>query len=231
MVKKKIVLELKDVHKIYKMGEVEVKALRGVSLKIYKGDFASIMGPSGSGKSTLMHIIGALDLPTNGEVYIDKTNINNYTENQLAGIRGKKIGFVFQEFNLIQTLTALENVRLPMLFQEVEDRKCHCEDILKSVGLGERLDHKPTELSGGQQQRVAIARSLANNPDIILADEPSGALDSKSSKEILKLLYTLNKKGKTIIIITHDKNIAEKTKRQIKIKDGLIVEDKNVKIK
>ncbi len=229
VVKKEIVLELKNVHKIYKMGDVKVNALRGVDLKIYKGDFASIMGPSGSGKSTLMHIIGALDLPTSGDVYINKTSISNYSENQLAKIRGKKIGFVFQEFNLIPTLTALENVRLPMLFQDVSDKTCYCEKILKDVGLGDRIDHKPTELSGGQQQRVAVARSLANNPEIILADEPTGALDSKSSKEILDLLCNLNKQGKTVILITHDKNVAVRTTRQIKINDGKIIEDKSVK--
>lgn len=230
MIKKKVVIELKNVKKTYKMGEMEVNALRGVNLKIYKGDFVSIMGPSGSGKSTLMHIIGALDLPTSGEIFIDNISLSKYTEDDLARIRGKKIGFVFQEFNLIQTLTALENVRLPILFQEVaEDRTCHCEQILKDVGLGDRLTHKPTELSGGQQQRVAIARSLANNPEIILADEPTGALDSKSSTEILDLLCKLNKKGKTVILITHDKNVANKTRRQIKINDGKIVEDKTTK--
>jgi putative ABC transport system ATP-binding protein len=231
MVKKKeIAIELKNVQKIYKMGEMDVHALRGVSLKIYKGDFVSIMGPSGSGKSTLMHIIGALDLPSSGEIFVDNISLSNYSEDGLAKIRGKKIGFVFQEFNLIPTLTALENVRLPILFQEVaEDRTCHCEQILKDVGLGDRINHKPTELSGGQQQRVAIARSLANNPEIILADEPTGALDSKSSAEILDLLCRLNKKGKTVILITHDKNIANKTNRQIKINDGKIVEDKLIK--
>jgi putative ABC transport system ATP-binding protein len=231
MVKKKeIAIELKNVQKIYKMGEMEVRALRGVSLKIYKGDFVSIMGPSGSGKSTLMHIIGALDLPTSGEIFVDNISLSNYTEDGLSKIRGQKIGFVFQEFNLIPTLTALENVRLPILFQEVaEDRTCYCEQILKDVGLGDRISHKPTELSGGQQQRVAIARSLANNPEIILADEPTGALDSKSSTEILDLLCRLNKKGKTVILITHDKNVANKTNRQIKINDGKIVEDKIIK--
>jgi putative ABC transport system ATP-binding protein len=231
MVKKKeIAIELKNVQKIYKMGEMDVRALRGVSLKIYKGDFVSIMGPSGSGKSTLMHIIGALDLPTSGEIFVDNISLSNYTEDGLSKIRGQKIGFVFQEFNLIPTLTALENVRLPILFQEVaEDRTCYCEQILKDVGLGDRISHKPTELSGGQQQRVAIARSLANNPEIILADEPTGALDSKSSTEILDLLCRLNKKGKTVILITHDKNVANKTNRQIKINDGKIVEDKIIK--
>jgi putative ABC transport system ATP-binding protein len=228
--KKEIVIEIKNVHKNYQMGLLDVRALRGIDLKIYKGDFVSIVGPSGSGKSTLMHIIGALDLPSSGEIYIDKVNLTNYTENDLARIRGRKIGFVFQEFNLIPTLSALENVRLPILFQDVaDDKTCFCEKILENVGLKDRMYHKPTELSGGQQQRVAIARALANDPDIILADEPTGALDSKSSKEILDLLCELNKKGKTVILITHDKNVAIRTKRQIKINDGKIVEDKIIK--
>jgi len=175
-----------------------------------------------------MHIIGALDLPTSGEVFIDKINLSNYSENELAKIRGQKIGFIFQDFNLIPTLTAIENVRLPILFQEVsEDKTCQCEELLRNVGLGDRITHKPTELSGGQQQRVAIARSLANDPEIILADEPTGALDSKSSKEILDLLSGLNKKGKTVILISHDKTVTSRTKRQIQIIDGQIVVDKN----
>lgn len=233
MVKKtdeKVVVELKDVYKIYTMGTVSVNALNGVNLKITKGEFVSIMGPSGSGKSTMMHIIGALDLATSGKVYIDNIDLSTLSEDQLSVIRGKKIGFVFQDFNLIPTLTAIENVTLPMLFQEerMEDdkRQRHCEALLNLVGLGDRIDHKPFELSGGQQQRVAIARVLVNSPEIILADEPTGALDSKSSHEIMDLLVDLNKEGKTVVIITHDKNVAKYAKRNIVLKDGKIIEDK-----
>lgn len=233
MVKKKeekVVVELKNVYKIYSMGEVNVNALNGADLKITKGEFASIMGPSGSGKSTMMHIIGALDLATSGKVFIDNIDLSTLSEDQLSVIRGKKIGFVFQDFNLIPTLTAIENVMLPMLFQEEkmdeDKRQKHCEGLLSLVGLGDRIDHKPFELSGGQQQRVAIARSLVNSPEIVLADEPTGALDSKSSEEIMDLLVDLNKEGKTVIIITHDKNVAKYTKRNIFLKDGKIIEDK-----
>jgi len=227
---KKIVVELKNAYKIYCMGSVCVNALNGVDLKITKGEFVSIMGPSGSGKSTMMHIIGALDLATSGKVYIDNIDLSTLNEDQLSIIRGKKIGFVFQDFNLIPTLTALENVMLPMLFQEdkLDDkhRENHCKGLLSLIGLGDRVHHKPSELSGGQQQRVAIARSLVNSPEIVLADEPTGALDSKSSEEIMDLLVDLNKEGKTVIIITHDKNVAKYTKRNIALKDGKIVEDK-----
>lgn len=180
----------------------------------------------------MMHIIGALDLPTSGEIYIDNNKLSKLTEDQLAKIRGKTIGFVFQEFNLIPTLTAFENVKLPTLFQDervTSKKEQYCKDLLTLVGLGDRMDHKPTELSGGQQQRVAIARSLANNPAMILADEPTGALDSKSSKEIMQLLKKLNKEGKTVIIITHDDNVSDYTNRKISLKDGKIVEDKTKK--
>ncbi len=228
MIEKPIV-ELKNVSKIYKMGEVEVKAVNNVSLQIFSKEFVAIMGASGSGKSTMMHLIGALDLPTKGEISINKSKLNNYTEDQLAELRGKTIGFVFQDFNLINTLSAFENVRLPVLFQDEENENIYnkrCTNLLDIVGLKDRLNHKPTELSGGQQQRVAIARSLANDPEIILGDEPTGALDSKSSKEIIDLFKKLNKSGKTIIIITHDKNIAINAKRIITLKDGKIIEDK-----
>ena len=182
-IKDKAVVELKDIYKIYCMGSVCVNALNGVDLKIQPGEFVAIMGPSGSGKSTMMHIIGALDLPSKGKVLLGGTDVSNLGEDDLAKIRGQKIGFVFQDFNLIPTLTALENVMLPMLFQDtdksIELQEKHCKALLTLVGLGERVHHKPTELSGGQQQRVAIARSLVNDPEIILADEPTGALDSK----------------------------------------------------
>jgi len=225
-VTKSTVVELKDVTKTYLMGEVAVHALNGVNLKIKQGDFVSIMGPSGSGKSTMMHIVGALDLPSTGQTFIKGIDLSTLSENELAQIRGKTIGFVFQEFNLIPTLTALENVRLPILFQDIdEDRTDCCIDLLKLVGLGDRIDHKPSELSGGQQQRVAIARALANDPEIILADEPTGALDSKSGLEILNLLEDLNKKGKTVIIITHDRSLTKYTKRNISLKDGKVITD------
>lgn len=228
--KEKAVVELKDIYKIYCMGSVCVNALNGVDLKINNGEFVAIMGPSGSGKSTMMHIIGALDLPSKGKVFLGGTDVSNLEEDDLAKIRGQKIGFVFQDFNLIPTLTALENVMLPMLFQDsnksIEIQEKHCKALLSLVGLGERVHHKPTELSGGQQQRVAIARSLVNDPEIILADEPTGALDSKSSEEIMDLLKDLNKKGKTVIIITHDKTVAKAAKRNINLKDGKIIEDK-----
>ena len=187
--KDKPIVELKNVSKIYKMGDVEVKAVNDVSLEIYPKEFVAIMGASGSGKSTMMHLIGALDLPSKGEIYIKKQKLNKFSENQLSNLRGKTIGFVFQDFYLISTLTALENVRLPILFQEndetEEEYNKRCINLLEIVGLQDRINHKQTELSGGQQQRVAIARALANDPEIILGDEPTGALDSKSSKEII----------------------------------------------
>ncbi len=229
-IKERIVVELKNIYKIYSMGSASsVHALDGVDLKIKQGELIAIMGPSGSGKSTMMHIIGALDLPSKGKLYLDGIDISNLEEDKLAEIRGKKIGFVFQNFNLIPTLTALENVMLPLLFQEsdttIENQEKRCKALLGLVGLGDRITHKPTELSGGQQQRVAIARALVNDPEIILADEPTGALDSKSSLEIMDLLKDLNKNGKTVILITHDKNVANIAKRQIHLKDGKIEED------
>jgi len=231
--KDKPIVELKNVSKIYKMGDVEVKAVNDVSLEIYPKEFVAIMGASGSGKSTMMHLIGALDLPTKGEIYIKKQKLNKFTENQLSNLRGKTIGFVFQDFYLISTLTALENVRLPILFQEndetEEEYNKRCINLLEIVGLQDRINHKQTELSGGQQQRVAITRALANDPEIILGDEPTGALDSKSSKEIINLFKKLNNIGKTIIIITHDLNVAKNAKKIITLKDSKIIEDKKNK--
>ncbi|MDD4049664.1 MAG: ABC transporter ATP-binding protein [Candidatus ainarchaeum sp.] len=231
--KDKPIVELKNVSKIYKMGDVEVKAVNDVSLEIYPKEFVAIMGASGSGKSTMMHLIGALDLPSKGEIYIKKQKLNKFSENQLSNLRGKTIGFVFQDFYLISTLTAFENVRLPILFQEndetEEEYNKRCINLLEIVGLQDRINHKQTELSGGQQQRVAIARALANDPEIILGDEPTGALDSKSSKEIINLFKKLNNIGKTIIIITHDLNVAKNAKRIITLKDGKIIEDKKNK--
>lgn len=220
------IIELKEVWKTYQMGAVQVHALRGLDLAIKKGEFVSIQGPSGSGKSTSMFLVGCLDLPSQGHVYLDGQDIARLSESHLAQIRGKKIGFVFQRFNLLPTLTARENVEIPMIFQGVERNKRIriAAKLLNKVGLGERLEHKPTELSGGEMQRVAIARALSNDPEVILADEPTGNLDSKTGKEVMKLLQDLHKKEKrTIIMVTHDKNVAAIADRQVFLKDGQIV--------
>ena len=218
------IIQLKNVHKDYEIGDSIVSAVESVDLNIKKGDFVAIVGVSGSGKSTLMNLVGALDLATEGDIFLDNQNIEHLEESELAQIRGKKIGFIFQTFNLIPTLTALENVMLPMTFQgyELEEKKQRATGLLEQVGLGDRMTHLPNELSGGQRQRVAIARALANDPDIILADEPTGNLDSKTGKEILDMFIDLNKKGKTIIVVTHDLEIAKKAKRIIRLKDGRI---------
>ena len=219
------IIELKGVAKYYEMGDSIVKALDGVNITIEKGDFVAIMGPSGSGKSTGMNLTGSLDLATKGEIYLDKENIELLGESELAQIRGKKIGFIFQQFNLIPNLTAKENVMLPMLFQNVdeEERGEKAEELLKMVGLEDRMDHYPNQLSGGQQQRVAISRSLANNPEVILADEPTGNLDSKTEIKIMEFLTELNKKGKTIVIVTHAPEIAEEYANTIYwLKDGKV---------
>jgi len=221
----KNVIELKNVAKYYKMGENIVKALDEVNISIKKGDFVAIMGPSGSGKSTGMNLTGSLDLATKGDIYLEGENIENLEESELAQIRGRKIGFIFQQFNLIPNLTAKENVMLPMLFQNTdkEERARRAEELLKMVGLENRTDHYPNQLSGGQQQRVAIARSLANDPEVILADEPTGNLDSKTEIKIMEFLTNLNKKGKTIIIVTHAPEIAEKYANTIYwLRDGKV---------
>ncbi|MEM2089478.1 MAG: ABC transporter ATP-binding protein [Candidatus Pacearchaeota archaeon] len=219
------IVKLDKVCKTYELGKVKVPAVREVSLEIEEGDFIAIMGPSGSGKSTLMNLIGALDVPTAGKIFFKDKNIASISESALAKLRGKRIGFVFQQFNLIPTLTAKENVMLPMIFQGIpaEEREKKAENLLEKVGLSKRANHKPKELSGGEQQRVAIARALANDPEIILADEPTGNLDSKTGKEILEILKKLNEEGKTIIIVTHDSNIAKSAKKIIYIKDGKVV--------
>ncbi len=219
-------IKLENVWKTYRPSEsVEVHAVRGVSLTIKDGEFVAIVGASGSGKSTLMHLMGCLDIPTKGRILLDGKDISKMDPSELARIRGKIIGFVFQNYNLIPSLTALQNVELPMIFQGVEKRKMRerAVSLLQMLGLGDRMGHLPNQLSGGQQQRVAIARALANNPKMILADEPTGNLDSKSGKEVLDLLVGLNKKGKTLVVVTHDKSIAKKAKRIVKIKDGRIV--------
>jgi len=218
------IIKLEKVSRRYEMGEEIVNAACDINLTINKGDFIAITGPSGSGKSTMMNLVGALDLASNGEIYLDKIDIEHLEESELAQIRGKKIGFIFQTFNLIPTLNAMDNVSLPLLFQgvEKEEREDRARELLESVGLGHRLTHLPNELSGGERQRVAIARALANDPEIILADEPTGNLDSKTGQEILELFKKLNREGKTIIMVTHDLNLAKKAKRIVKIKDGRI---------
>ncbi len=220
------IIRLVDVWKVYRMGEVEVPALRGLTLEIHPCEFVAIMGPSGSGKSTSMNMVGCLDVPTRGEIYLDGRNIAELEESELAQIRGRKIGFVFQQFNLIQNLSAVENVTMPMMFQDVPtyEREERGRRLLETVGLGERMDHRPTELSGGEQQRVAIARALANNPPVILADEPTGNLDSRRGEEIMELLTALHEReDKTIIMVTHDAKLSKYADRVINIKDGKVV--------
>tara|TARA_Y100000310_G_C20655876_1_gene801941 strand:+ start:43 stop:714 length:672 start_codon:yes stop_codon:yes gene_type:complete len=222
---KKSVIKVDEAWKIYKLGEVEVQAVRGVSINIKQGEFVSIIGKSGSGKSTVLNMIGCLDIPSKGNIYLDGKNIARLDEAKLANIRGKKIGFIFQTFNLIPSLNTVENVMVPMIFQESDEvvRLRRAKDLLFKVGLGHRLDHKPSELSGGERQRVAIARSLANDPEVILADEPTGNLDTKTGEEILKMLVKLYKEGKTLIIVTHDTYVAKRANRIIELRDGQVV--------
>jgi len=216
------VIEVTDLRKVYKMGDVEVAALCGVTFTIERGEIVSIMGPSGSGKSTLMNILGCLDRPTSGEYILDGEVVHNLTDDQLASIRNRKVGFIFQSFNLLHRTTALANVELPMRYAGVSSgRKEKARKALEMVGLGDRINHRPSELSGGQQQRVAIARALINDPSILMADEPTGNLDSKSGKEIMQLILTMNReRGTTIIIVTHDPNIAAQTQRVLRLRDG-----------
>lgn len=229
MVKKssKPLLSLRDVSKIYKMGHVEIKALDNVSLSIQKGEFVAIQGPSGSGKSTLMHLMGCLDTPTKGKIIFDGENVSQLNEGSLAKIRNQKVGFVFQTFNLLPRTTALANVELPLLYTQLNSpsrERDVAKKVLNAVGLGERALHFPSQLSGGEQQRVAIARALVNRPSIILADEPTGNLDSKTGKEILAIFQRLNKEGNTIVIVTHELAIAGHAQKIIKLKDGKIIE-------
>lgn len=223
-------VSLSGISKHYKSGDEEVRALDGVSLSINKGEFLSILGPSGSGKSTLMNMLGCLDKPTLGEYHLNNQDVSALSGNQLAGIRNQNIGFVFQSFNLLEYASALDNVALPLVYRGVKaaERRKKAASLLERVGLGDRMHHKPNQLSGGQKQRVAIARALVNDPQIILADEPTGALDSKSGAEIEALFNELHREGRTLIIVTHDNALAQRTKRIITIKDGKIVADERV---
>ncbi len=220
------VLEVDDVWKTYRSGSLEVDALRGVTFTIDPGEYVAIMGPSGSGKSTLMHILGCLDVPTSGRVLLAGDDVSNMTEEELAHVRNKRIGFVFQQFNLLASLDACRNVELPLLYAGIEraERRERSLAALERVGLGDRVDHRPGELSGGQQQRVAVARALVTDPDLILADEPTGNLDSVSARDVMDLLDELHRSGRTVVLITHDRDVAEASQRTILIRDGQISE-------
>ena len=225
-------IELKDVYKIYPMGDEEVHALDGVSLSIDRGEFVAVVGQSGSGKSTMMNVLGCLDIPTHGEYYLDGTNVRELSDRELSRIRNRQIGFIFQQYNLIQSLTVLENVELPLIYQGVDadERRELAMEALERVGLLGRIKHKPVEMSGGQQQRVAIARAIATHPPIIMADEPTGALDSHTGHDVLRFLQQLNREGSTVILITHDNGIAATARRCVRLQDGKIVEDREQEV-
>ena len=224
----KPLIDIRNMTKLYNGGENEVRALDGISLMVHSGEFVAIIGPSGSGKSTLMNMLGCLDTPTSGDYFLDGANVAEMSDDHLSMIRNLQIGFIFQGFNLIPSMSALENVELPLIYRGVprEERRALCLDALERVSLRDRVSHKPPEMSGGQQQRVAIARAVAARPPIILADEPTGNLDTKSGAEIMELLHALHREGKTILLISHDRDIAEKAQRVIRIQDGIIVEDR-----
>jgi putative ABC transport system ATP-binding protein len=221
------VIDVQNVRKVYSTGVVEVEALRGVSLRVEHGEYVAIMGPSGSGKSTLMHIIGCLDLLTSGSYVLAGEDVSNMTELDLSGVRNRRIGFVFQQFNLLAGLSAWRNVELPLCYAGVKsgERKARAVELLQRVGLGERIDHRPNELSGGQQSRVALARALVNRPSLVLADEPTGALDSHSTAEVLSIFGELNRSGHTVVLITHEEDVAAHAKRVVRLRDGLIESD------
>lgn len=227
---KRAVIDIRNITKTYQMGKLELKVLKGISLTIYEGEFVSIMGPSGSGKSTLMNILGALDTPTSGEYFLDGVDVSRLDEKELATIRNKKIGFVFQNFNLLKRTSALRQVELPLIYGGTRNRSKKAKAALEAVGLGQRLDHLPSELSGGQQQRVAIARALVSEPAVILADEPTGNLDSRSGTEVMQIFQRLNREdGITTVFVTHDPWIARHTSRVIMLRDGKIVADQRVR--
>lgn len=227
------IIRTESIKKIYQMGDIEVPALNGISIKINQGEFVAIMGPSGSGKSTLMNILGCLDSPTGGEYFLDHQDVSKMDRTQLAHIRNEKLGFIFQSYNLLPLMNAQENVTLPMVYNKnassdqvtMEEK---AKELLTLVGLGDRITHLPKELSGGQQQRVAIARALINDPSLILADEPTGNLDSKSAEEIMMLLHQLHQDGRTIVMVTHEHDIAEQTQRIIAVRDGVVENDKQI---
>ena len=226
-------IELRDVYKIYSEGlESEVRALDGVSLEIDRGEFVAIVGQSGSGKSTMMNVLGCLDIPTRGDYFLNGTDVRELTDKELSRIRNKEIGFIFQQYNLIQDLTVLENVELPLIYQgiNIDDRRDMALAALEKVGLSGRIKHRPTQMSGGQQQRVAIARAIATHPPIIMADEPTGALDSHTGQEVLRFLQELNKEGSTVILITHDNGIAATARRCVRLQDGRIVDDREQEV-
>jgi len=228
---KQVLIKLQDIGKRYVIGSEEIFALRGVDLEIYKGEFVALMGPSGSGKSTLMNVLGCLDTPTKGSYILNGTDVSNLNDNELAEIRNKEIGFVFQTFNLLPRSSSLENVALPLVYAGIakEARTTRAIEVLDSVGLGNRMYHKPNELSGGQRQRVAVARALVNNPAIILADEPTGNLDTKTSIEIMGLIEEIHQKGNTIILVTHEEDIAKHAHRIVRMRDGAIESDEQNK--